>query len=762
MLASFFMRKNPFAVPALLALAFCFSAGEKSQCKLDEGPASYLVDNNLQELLHGASGERLGSKKEKLRKFLSGAASERAKKKAAYILARILQKEGGTAELKEARPLFEEAAGFPPLQERSLWHLVEIGSKSGDEILVRQSLEKLLLKAGKSKAAAQAHYGLAQSYLRSSEKEKADAAFALVLKNYPDSQFAVGSRYYLGQAALRENKIAEALGQWRSYLAQSADGRFALEIVQTLKKPEFTLEENDQKLIADVYFAAGRWQDALDAWKLVPAYDPGWYKRGLCLIRAGKKSEGKEVFLEGIKKNPKDPKVLDAAKLLAYLGSREEAISVWKMVLEEAPAQEESALYNLAIRSSDDDLQAQLFEDFLAKYPDSDFAPEACWWLAWHRIKAGNLSKALADLKTGAPRYESSRAGPRLSFWLAKLEEKLNHKQEARKAYEDTLKKFPWHYYGFRAESRIAALDGKGDRLWHTNESGAQSLYARLKAAGGWSYPMPPKLVPYTQIASQGGQSLACLAELEQWDECLELVPEKTLPQLKSLCLAKLNLPMESINEAARGLKNPFVEALRWQLAYPLSHFDIVGSESQAKHIDPLLAQGLIREESRYNIYALSSSRAIGLMQLLPSTAMGVAKRLGVKISSHDDIHKPENNIKFGVDYLAYVLKRHDGNAMFAVASYNGGPNAVASWKRKYPLADPDYFVEYIPYTETRDYVRKVFGSYWNYQRIYLQSQTGAGEQTPAGKEQKPAAKVQKPAAKAKGLNQANLQKKKS
>ena len=72
-----------------------------------------------------------------------------------------------------------------------------------------------------------------------------------------------------------------------------------------------------------------------------------------------------------------------------------------------------------------------------------------------------------------------------------------------------------------------------------------------------------------------------------------------------------------------------------------------------------------------------------------------------------------------GIDYLSYVLSRHNGNALYAVASYNGGPNAVAHWASKWGAGDTDVFVENIPFTETRDYVKKVFGSYWNYEAIY-------------------------------------------
>ncbi len=147
-----------------------------------------------------------------------------------------------------------------------------------------------------------------------------------------------------------------------------------------------------------------------------------------------------------------------------------------------------------------------------------------------------------------------------------------------------------------------------------------------------------------------------------------------------------------------------------------------IASEAKAKNIDPLLVHALVREESRYNHMAISRSHALGLMQLLPGTAYGVAKRLGLPLSSEGDIHMPQNNIKLGTDYLSYVIGRFDGNALCGVASYNGGPNAVKSLFNKFRdsgQTDFDVFVEDIPMTETREYVRKVFGSFWNYEAIY-------------------------------------------
>ena len=119
-------------------------------------------------------------------------------------------------------------------------------------------------------------------------------------------------------------------------------------------------------------------------------------------------------------------------------------------------------------------------------------------------------------------------------------------------------------------------------------------------------------------------------------------------------------------------------------------------------------------------------SKAMGLMQLLLGTAQGVAKHNGIALSSNNQVFEPPTNIALGTAYLNYVLKRHNGNAMLAVASYNGGPNAAAKWMREFQVAgggDQEYLVENIPFQETRDYVRKVFANYWTYENLYLKKQ---------------------------------------
>lgn len=691
-------------------------------------PVELSLDKELESIFKRVDKLSVPERKRELAaQHANQSLSARSREKIAYALARLLEKSGTASELAQAADLYKEASDVDALWERCQLHIADCANTLGNEQLVRSSLEALAAKSANPKIRAQAIYGMAQSYLRGNEPDKAEAEFKRVAKIAPESQFGIGAKYYLGQSEFQRKNDEEGLALWRQYLAKSPDGRFARDIIRTLTAeplaPPLTsapaLTAADHALFAEAYYANGECAKAIQEWS--KAGSKPWYKYANALLRAGRRTEAEAAFMDGITKHPTDAAVVEAAKTMARIGTRQEAIEVWKAVLENCPGFGDAALFNLATRAPDDQTAQEYYERLLKDFPDSDWGPETAWWLSWNKIKNGQGNTDLIEELAGyGAKYEKARAGPRFMYWIGKLEEKQKHKEAAIEAYKKTIAKHGHHYYGWRAQERINELTGKKDRGWGTALDLHLAEYPRLASRGGWSWPEPPQLVSYQRIAQDSSPTVAYLAEIQQWDECLDLFPKGKNPQFIAICLAKLNRPMEAINTVGRELQGrPSKTDLRWRIAYPLLHANTISAEAQLKKVDPFLAQALIREESRYNIQAVSSSNALGLMQLLPGTAMGVAKRLGVKLNGNKDIHKPENNIKFGIDYIAYTMGRHDGSALFAVASYNGGPNAVASWRKKISTADLDAFVENIPFLETRDYVRKVFGSYWNYEAIY-------------------------------------------
>lgn len=144
------------------------------------------------------------------------------------------------------------------------------------------------------------------------------------------------------------------------------------------------------------------------------------------------------------------------------------------------------------------------------------------------------------------------------------------------------------------------------------------------------------------------------------------------------------------------------------ELRFPLAHKKYI--EKQAKHekINPAWAFAVIRQESAFTQDARSSAGALGLMQLMPRTARQVARSLRIKRPKHRDLLKSNINIKLGVRYLRKLQERFNGNSILATASYNAGPWRVKGWLPKEEAQSADLWIENVPFTETRKYLKRV------------------------------------------------------
>jgi soluble lytic murein transglycosylase len=144
-------------------------------------------------------------------------------------------------------------------------------------------------------------------------------------------------------------------------------------------------------------------------------------------------------------------------------------------------------------------------------------------------------------------------------------------------------------------------------------------------------------------------------------------------------------------------------------LRFPLLYRDKVEKNADNVGLDPGWIFGVMRQESAFIKDARSPVGALGLMQLMPYTGRATARRLKLNIRSRSAILNVDNNLKLGSAYLKRVLDRTDGNQTLATASYNAGPHKVRRWLPKQDM-DADIWVESIPYTETRHYIKNVFG----------------------------------------------------
>jgi soluble lytic murein transglycosylase len=138
--------------------------------------------------------------------------------------------------------------------------------------------------------------------------------------------------------------------------------------------------------------------------------------------------------------------------------------------------------------------------------------------------------------------------------------------------------------------------------------------------------------------------------------------------------------------------------------------------------MDPYLILALIRQESLFDARARSPAFALGLMQLLPSTAARVANHLGMTAPPDEQLFDPQVNLTLGTQYLKELLERYSNNWFKAIAAYNAGEAAVDRWEREIVTDDIEEFVERIPYLETRGYVKLVMRNHRVYKKLYAQT----------------------------------------
>jgi soluble lytic murein transglycosylase len=145
------------------------------------------------------------------------------------------------------------------------------------------------------------------------------------------------------------------------------------------------------------------------------------------------------------------------------------------------------------------------------------------------------------------------------------------------------------------------------------------------------------------------------------------------------------------------------------RLWYPLRYASIVRGHAQNYDLNPALLAAVIEEESKFRADAKSSAGAIGLMQLQPATAKGIALRTGGSKFVLSDLYDPEINIRYGAWYLHHLLLKYDDERL-ALAAYNAGQQNVDHWRAQ---------GEGVQFSETRAYIDKVERLKGIYRRAY-------------------------------------------
>jgi soluble lytic murein transglycosylase len=338
---------------------------------------------------------------------------------------------------------------------------------------------------------------------------------------------------------------------------------------------------------------------------------------------------------------------------------------------------------------------------------------EALWRIGWVQYRSGRFPEALDTFQEILAEKEDSQFTPQVLYWTGRTYERL---KDARAAgfYLQVCQQYRFTYY-----CQLARSDG-GQQI-PVPLSTSLSSTASLQSMEG-----KPDLARDRRYLKAFELKLLGMDQ-EAAKELSTLIERYARDRASLIGLSALLSDVGAHHQALRLVRLHFKDSLEqggedvpptvWSAAYPTAYLPIIRTHAGSL-VDPFLAAAIIREESQYDVRALSRVGAVGLMQVMPATAQTVARKLGVAHVTRDDLFDQEINIRVGVRYLEQLLQQYGGNVIYAVAAYNAGPPAVAGWIMEHGEKEPDEFVELIPYQETRQYVKRVLRSYREYFRL--------------------------------------------
>jgi soluble lytic murein transglycosylase len=582
----------------------------------------------------------------------------------------------------------------------------------------------------------------AQAYTQMGDAAKADATWQELVKNYGKDPAAVEGLFVLGQK--NPQYWDQAIAQFPTHprtleIAQArlkqnpkqlplllivAQNHQAPDFVATLDrlKTEFAaqLTPENWEAIAFGYWEKQEYGKAAEAYAKAPNTALTFYRAGRGAQLEGRTTAAVLAYQRLIKTFPEAEESGTALIKLAEMNSQpENAIPYLDQAIQKFPdraAEALSAKSDILQEMNSPKSSIQARQSVLSQYSNSEAAAEIRWKQAEANAKKGDINAAWEWARQLAQENINSPLAPKAAFWVGKWAAQLDRKKDAADSFQFVLVNFPESYYAWRSAVYLG---------WDVGD------FTTVRAK------LPQVAKPQQHaVPLVGSEALRELYQLGQhkdawtlWQTEFKNRQQPTVAEQFTDGLMRLGVNdnldgifmVSSLSWREKPSDRQEYQQLKqqrayWEALYPFPYEETIEQWSQQRQINPLLVTGLIRQESRFETKIRSVSDAVGLMQIIPDTADFVAAKNDMKKFNLED---PNDNIKLGTWYLDYTHDTYDNNAMFAVASYNAGPGAVAGWIKEFGFTDPDKFVTQIPYPETQGYVESVFENYWNYLRLY-------------------------------------------
>jgi soluble lytic murein transglycosylase len=690
---------------------------------------------------------------------------------APLIKAYLARQEGRCA---ESLPLFRQAAGDPryPLADYAQFELGETFFASGEYSAAIPEYYKVVTDHRESLLIARAYLLIGKCYFNLKKYDRAVKTFASLVDKYPDAPEAAEARFLTARAREEQKNWKAAYLAYEevdlfhplSYFGlRSRQAITALKRAHKKKLPKFTASAPVLYKKGLSYFEQGDYEMAVNIFnRLAREYPHSKYAfEAFLMLGRAEESTNNPAAISDLEKATRGPANL-AGRAHYYLGlaygrygDYDSAIYSLLKVTEDYPDSglADQAAYWIGYFYEQKDSTQKALDAYYAlvtNYPDSKYAASAIW-------RIGHLYYWNSDFKNAATylhlaqNYPLGEDSPRCHFFEAKALERLGSREGAVAVYKKLLGRFDHTYYAYRAQARLkslgapyslgASFNGEDFSAALSNVDGEKTeelaaimeIWEQTKigdVAAESTQEARAHLAKYKELMSVGLPQYAADEARYLVDITSELEKDSAQIKLGEMLVrsGEFRRPIifadRKIKEAVFSGKPEALPKKIWELGYPRGYWPHVTREASKFKIDPYLVLAVIREESRFNAKAVSRSKARGLMQIMSKTGRGLAKNLDLRGYRTAKLYDPATNIKMGTCYLADLVDRFNDNAYLALAGYNGGPNRISRYVKSWyngnlGSVDVDEFIESIPVRETRLYVQKVMGSYFEYKRLY-------------------------------------------
>ena len=654
------------------------------------------LEGEGRELLARAALERDQAAGEHARRALAAARTEAQRAVRQVLLARALDR--GNVRDSAASAYAAAAARIP---EAADWLRLRAAGVTDDQSARDALLGRVALEPARSRVAwtdAQARERTGD-FAGAAERFRGVGAEASALRVE-----ALAARDDAGRSA-----VAQRISAYLAKNPPASEARVALQVLDSLRT---TLTRDQELAVARAAAASGVTARAVRSFELAastaaaPLSASDRIAYAGALARAGRSADAIRLYEQVAAGQGELAAAAAYHRARVMLQSRRNGVGVaLREVVSRFPAEESASaaalllIADLQIDAGDVAGAARSLGELTRRYPRAEQAPLA-------RFRAGLIAFG-SDARRAALTFDSLAAlhpdheeALAARYWAARALDRAGRRAEAETRWRAIATEMPLSYYGVTSARRLSRR---------------------------WSPPAGPDTAPRIAAVDSAARRIRALqllgmdVEARFEVEALFERGDRNAAEAATIAQTLIDVghPARGLRLAVRTLdrRGPVTRALV-RAAFPVLHADALLESSRAMGLDPALVAGLIRQESTWNPEAVSPVGARGLMQLMPTVGASIASGRGYPVWNPVLLFDPDVSMQLGTRHLASSLRGSEDPTR-ALAAYNAGASRVTRWSRRPGASDPEQFTEWIPFVETRGYVRAVVRNRAVYEAVY-------------------------------------------